>query len=318
MKTIKRLLLITIILAGLGLGLILVPKPQFARTNPFISNGLPLVMAHAGGKGVYPDNTMLAYQYSFDLGVDVLEMDVMLTQDGVLVLLHGENRTGNTRSHSNCDTVVWQEDYETLYEQCNFGYHYQEEDGTYLYRDMTPAQWQAAHVHLPMLEEVFLAFGDNILYNIEIKADADAPRIETADALYTLIDTYGLHDHVLVACAFDDINDHLVDTYPDLFVSTAYGSAQRRIISIYTLTSVLQKAPRHAAVQVPVSYTLPVIRTLRLDTKLLINTLHQHNMAMHYWTINDEPTMRHLIEQGADGIITDYPALLMSILDEYR
>ena len=39
-------------------------------------------------------------------------------------------------------------------------------------------------------------------------------------------------------------------------------------------------------------------------------------MAMHYWTINDEATMRRLIERGADGIITDYPELLMSILNE--
>lgn len=39
-------------------------------------------------------------------------------------------------------------------------------------------------------------------------------------------------------------------------------------------------------------------------------------MAMHYWTVNDEATMRLLIDRGADGIITDYPELMMSILKE--
>ena len=41
-------------------------------------------------------------------------------------------------------------------------------------------------------------------------------------------------------------------------------------------------------------------------------------MAIHYWTINDPDEMRRLIELGADGIITDYPELLQTIIDEYR
>jgi glycerophosphoryl diester phosphodiesterase len=43
-----------------------------------------------------------------------------------------------------------------------------------------------------------------------------------------------------------------------------------------------------------------------------------HNIAVHYWTINDEETMRTLIEKGVDGIMTDRPTLLNSILSEYR
>jgi glycerophosphoryl diester phosphodiesterase len=317
MKTIKRLLIFMLILSVIATTLIFVPKPKYERTNPFISDHLPLVMAHAGGKGVYPDNTILAYQYAFDLGVDVLEMDVQLTQDDVLVLLHGQNNTGNTISHSNCDVVVWEQNYDDLYQNCNFGYNYQEADGTYLYRDMTNAQWQDAKVYLPTLDEVFTLFGKNTLYNIEIKADADAPREKIADQLYDLIEAHDLIDYVLVAVAFDDISAYLINTYPDLYVSTSYGSAQSLVISIYTLTSVFKKASLYAAVQVPTSYNLPVIQTIHLDTRFLVNTLHQHNIAMHYWTINDPDEMRHLIEIGADGIITDYPELLMDILSEY-
>ncbi len=317
MKIIKKFALVILILSMIIAFMIFVPKQKFDKTNPFISDHLPLVMAHAGGKGVYPDNTMLAYQYSFDLGVDVLEMDVQLTSDDILVLLHGQNETGNTISHSNCDMSVWNETYDTLYQDCNFGYHYQEADGTYLYRDMTSEQWHQAKVYLPTLEEVFQTFGKNILYNIEIKADADAPREETADALYDLITAHDLTDYVLVAVAFDDISTYLIETYPDLYVSTSYGSAQSLVISIYTLTSIFKKELSYAAVQVPTSYGLPIIQTINLDTRLLIHTLHQHNMAMHYWTINDPDMMRHLIEIGADGIITDYPELLMDILAEY-
>jgi len=316
MKKMKKLMIFLMILALIISSLLFLPKPKFDRVNPFLAQNRPLVMAHAGGKGLEPDNTMRAYLNSFELGVDVLEMDVMMTDDGVLVLLHGENNTGNTRSHSNCDTVVWKESYEDLYQTCNFGYNYKDQEDHYPFREMTHDEWVIANVYLPTLEEVFQTFGKNTLYNIEIKADSDAPRLDAADALYALIDQHDLADYVLVATAFDDINEHLIENYPDLYVSTSYGSAQRRIISIYTLSSLFSKRPVHAAVQVPTSYTLPVIGKLSLDTKHLIRTLHEHNMAMHYWTINDEETMRYLISQGADGIITDYPDLLISILDE--
>lgn len=203
MKKIKRRYLILSII-GLTLTFLAIgPKPQFDRVNPFIAtNDKTLVMAHAGGKGVYPDNTMKAYQYAFDLGVDVLEMDLQMTQDGILVLSHGENVTGNTKEHSNCDTFIWKETYAYLYNNCNFAYTYQESDGSYLYRDFTQEEVHIEKVYLPTLEEVFQTFGKQTLYNIEIKADGDAPRNDVADALYDLMETYDVIDHVLVATAF--------------------------------------------------------------------------------------------------------------------
>ena len=41
---------------------------------------------------------------------------------------------------------------------------------------------------------------------------------------------------------------------------------------------------------------------------------HRHNMAVNFWTVNDEADMRRLIEPGADGIITDSPDLLLDVL----
>ncbi|MCF7925974.1 MAG: hypothetical protein K9L74_00155 [Candidatus Izimaplasma sp.] len=106
----KLLIYITSIVLILFLTLIILPKPRYEETNPWLSkNGNPLVMAHAGGKGYYPGNTMRAFKHSYEVGVDVLEMDLQMTKDKVLVLRHGENNTGNIRQMSNCDTVIWQE-----------------------------------------------------------------------------------------------------------------------------------------------------------------------------------------------------------------
>ncbi|QWC00067.1 hypothetical protein KHQ88_00415 [Mycoplasmatota bacterium] len=319
MKFLKKLLVAILILLVLSLTLLFVPKPKYTKTNPFLStDGVPLVMAHAGGKGVYPDNTMAAYLYSYQLGVDVLEMDVQLTKDKIPVLLHGQNLTGNTIQHSNCDKVVWEEDYEDLYNQCNFGYTYQEDNGDFLYKDMSVQEWQDAKVYLPTLEEVFQTFGNEILYNIEIKADADAPRNETADAVIALIENYQLEDHVLLATAFDDISEYILEEYPDIMLSMSYGSAIDTVVNIYTLTTVFRGKPKFAAMQVPLSYDLPVIGDFNVNRWGIIHGLDQQDVAIHFWTINDEDTMRKLIKQGVDGIITDDPELLMSIIDEYQ
>ena len=70
-----------------------------ATEQPYYSDNLnyPLVIAHQGGDGLWPGDTMFAFQNAADLGVDVLEMDVHITKDNVLVLMHDEtvHRTTN-------------------------------------------------------------------------------------------------------------------------------------------------------------------------------------------------------------------------------
>ena len=318
MKFLKRLGIVFLFLVIVVLVLQVIPKQKYSKENPWLkssNDGKPLVMAHGGGRGVYPDNTLSAFDYSYDLGVDVLEMDVQMTSDGILVLRHGENETGNIRHMSNCDTVIWEETYQYLYDNCNFGYNF-ELDGVYPYRDLSHTDWVDAKVHITTLESLFDSYGDTILYTIEIKADADAPREATADELVRLIELYDLNDYVLVATSYEDISLYVKDTYPDIQLSTSHNEAQTMIIHSYTLTSVFYNPTSYAALQLPRTNSAPVVGELSLDTKLLINTAHSLNMAVHYWTINDPDEMRRLIELGCDGIITDYPELLMEIIDE--
>ncbi|MBK7452352.1 MAG: hypothetical protein IPJ46_01150 [Anaerolineales bacterium] len=53
----------------------------------------PLVIAHQGGDEVWPGDTLFAYQNAAALGVDALEMDIHISRDGVLVLMHDEKWT---------------------------------------------------------------------------------------------------------------------------------------------------------------------------------------------------------------------------------
>lgn len=71
-----------------------------------------------------------------------------------------------------------------------------------------------------------------------------------------------------------------------------------------------------ACLQISTSYDVGI--TVKLDKRTYVKRAHRRNIAVQYWTINDEETMRELIELGCDCIMTDDPELLKSVLDEYR
>jgi glycerophosphoryl diester phosphodiesterase len=105
MKKNFALLLLGIILA-LAVALAFVSKP--AQAHPYYSPDLPypLVIAHQGGDGLWPGNTLYAYRQAAALGVDVLEMDLHITQDGVLVLNHDETVDRTTNGTGNIEAMM--------------------------------------------------------------------------------------------------------------------------------------------------------------------------------------------------------------------
>jgi glycerophosphoryl diester phosphodiesterase len=74
----------------IGLVLLLIYTPD-APSHPYYDNiSRPLVIAHQGGDGVWPGDTMYAFEMAVEIGADVLEMDAHITQDGQIVLMHDE------------------------------------------------------------------------------------------------------------------------------------------------------------------------------------------------------------------------------------
>ena len=120
----------------------------------------------------------------------------------------------------------------------------------------------------------------------------------------------------MIATSFEDISIYIDEVYPEMFLSASHNEAQSMIIKSYTLTNLFYKPGQYNSLQIPTSFNIPVINKLNLSTRLLIFNAHRHNMAVHYWTINDENEMKRLINLGCDGIITDYPKLLLDILNE--
>lgn len=86
MKAFIRIVLVigALLIVGMFLSPRAPARPYFENTNH------PLVIAHQGGDGLWPSNTLFAFEHATELGVDVLEMDIHMTKDGVLVVSHDE------------------------------------------------------------------------------------------------------------------------------------------------------------------------------------------------------------------------------------
>jgi glycerophosphoryl diester phosphodiesterase len=133
------------------------------------------------------------------------------------------------------------------------------------------------------------------------------------DELNTSHQTY---ERIVLATFHNEIYQAMEDlqktSHPQLMFSPEFDGVLSFFILQTTLMSVFYRQPV-AVFQLPTEQ-----EGLSLTTDLLLNTAHLHNIAVHYWTINDEATMRELIEKGVDGIMTDRPTLLNEVLSEYR
>jgi glycerophosphoryl diester phosphodiesterase len=276
-----------------------------------------LVIAHAGGRDLNPENTMKAFKYAYSLGVDVLEMDVMMTSDSVLVAHHGEIKTGNIRFQADGDGLVHKMTYNEL-QRYNFGYNFRDEKGNYPYRNITHDEIFKLEINIPRIEDIFITFGKNILYNIEIKAAGGAWHKEPVKELFRLIEKYDLRNYVLVSTFHDNISDFFTFKNPNVAKSTSKEYTTDFVIKHLAGSSFLFKPENNAALEIPVKEKAPFLGEIDLTSIALIKKAHQMNMAVYYWTINDVDEMRRLIEKGADGIITDRPDVMISLIEKMK
>lgn len=261
--------------------------------HPYYAN-LPAgtqVHAHGGGQHLMPDNTMLAFMHAAELGVHVIELDVNVTKDGEIVVLHD---TTVDRTTDGTGRVV---DF-TIEELLRL-------DGAYNWRPpgSTEYPYRGQGVHIPLLRDVFETFPNHAI-NVEMKS----PDPRMPGLLCDLITETG-REHTVLVASF--IQDHLYEfrnQCPSVATSAGPSEAQTFVIMNYLGLGRLY-TPAMESFQVPMKQgNIPVVN------KLLRRGLAERNVRLDVWTINDEPTMQYLIDIHADGIITDRPDLALSLL----
>ena len=312
----------------------LLPAPRnYGGENPLLKDGeLPIIVAHRGGRDEFPQNTLEAFYnaYSIDENV-IMETDVNITKDGVLILLHNElldattNVTGLASEWNYTDLIA---------ERVDFGYDNPTEDtvlaGEREYFTVNGERRFPTDVSYPdgveprdekiylatTLEELLVAFPKNRI-SVEIKQSGELGLKAVAEAI-RLIEKHDAFDRVILASFHGEIfrefrrlqKQNLV---PDEFMYSPGIIGIAKYFALVALGIDSMYLDGIAVLQIPMEEV-----AINFATKRIVDAAHKHNIAVHYWTVNDEDEMRYLIELGADAIMTDNPSLLKKILEEYK
>ena len=264
-------------------------------THPILQHlSKPVTIAHQGGNKVYPDESLLAFTNAVDMGIQVLEVDIHRTRDGVLVINHDETINRLTDGSGLIREMSW-----SGLQQVDGAYNWSPDGLTYPYR--------GKGVKILSLNAVLDSFPHQV-YDIEIKQHD--PPLESD--LCNLLRQYGVAaDQVIVASFSDETLTRFQSVCTE--VATSLPVNQGIILYILSRVGLERLLPLDAVVaQLPRSFSTK-LGQLELDRRY-INAFAKGDRQVWVWTVNDSIEMRRIVNMGVHGIITDRPGILMDFV----
>ena len=291
------------------------PIKEYPTDNPYITSvGVTLVSAHRSGGGIFPENTMLAFQNCVNaetFRTDIFEFDLHITKDGELILLHDDTLDRTTDAADVFGVAgARPEDY-TLEQlgMLNFGAKFTDAEGNRPYVTV-PGGKANESLRVATLSQVldYLEENGGFRYIIEIKNKNDLG-YRAADRLYEILKERGLLSKAVVGTFNGEVTKYMDDHYPDMLRSAGI----REVVFFYLDSLLKRNRPegyyKFTALQIPANQFL-----IKLGTPRLVNYAHKNNIAVQYWTINDAETMQMLKSINADCVMSDVPDIAYKML----
>jgi glycerophosphoryl diester phosphodiesterase len=256
------------------------------------------VHGHRGARAVLPENTIPAFAYAIDQGVDAIEMDVAVTKDDVLVISHDLVLNPEICRSPGGSPVIR----ELTFAQLRLW------DCGSLVNPHFPNQKPVPGTRIPALEEVFtLANRGNFLFNIEAKLFPDHPELTPtperfAELLLAAIDRHNLRPRVIVQSFDFRILINMESLAPDIRLSA--------LVEDETLGDFVSVA-RSARAQI-------IGPEKGMVTPAKVVAAHQAGLQVILWTANTPQEWDPLLASGVDAIITDDPAALINYLKQKK
>ena len=242
----------------------------------------PLLFAHRGFSGIYPENSPLAFRMAAEkTNADGIESDVHLSKDGQLVIFHDASveRTSN---------------------------------GTGFIRDLTYAQlleldigaWKSpefAGQHIWTLGQLLdFCREARMLLNLELK-NYEVFYDGLEQRVIDEVCARGMQERVFVS-SFNHISmQRFKDLCPEIETGLLYDKPLLDMEHYLLPSNADNMHPRYMLLQYQPE---------------LMDLFHSRGMKVNTWTVNDEADMRDMIHRGVDGIISNYPDLLCRVADQ--
>ncbi|MCM3114181.1 glycerophosphodiester phosphodiesterase [Neobacillus sp. MER 74] len=238
---------------------------------------LPLKIGHRGAAGYCPENTISSFRKAVELGVDYLELDIQMTKDHELVVIHDPtvNRTTNGKGKVKDFTL---QEIQSL------------DAGSWFHCNFTGEK-------IPSLSEVFEEFAGKIGFLIELKKPSLYPLVEEKLAEELKKRELTSVDKQIIVQSFDrGALKRFHDLLPTIPIGILIKNSGVKMISNKNLKSFTSY----------VSYVNPKITMVN---KRLIKRIHHHGFKTMIWTVNKKNDLKTLNHFHVEGIISDFPDL---------
>jgi glycerophosphoryl diester phosphodiesterase len=247
----------------------------------YAGDGGPYAVAHRGGAGLAPENTVAAFERSYALGVRYLETDVRLTADGVVVAFHDAYLRRTTGVRGRIADLTWDQ----------------------------VRRLRIGGEPVPTLAEALERFPD-ANFTIDVKVPGSlaplADVIRQADAL----------DRICLAGAADGLLAEARDVLGPAATTALGWQSLTRLATCARTGRRPRGIPAAQFAHVPLKLgRFPVF------VDRLVGMAHGAGLRVLVWTVDDPALMHRLLDAGVDGVITDRPDALREVLvarDEWR
>lgn len=261
-----------------------------------------LVVAHRGASGYAPESTLAAYELAYELEADYLEMDIHLTKDGHVVVMHDNSlkRTTNAEEvYPNRDSWMLKDFTLKELKRLDVGSWFNEEYPEY-------AKDSYVGLKIATLNEVLDRFGKDANYYIETKSPQLYPGVEKK--LLQVLNKHNLlesdKDSNKGKVLLQSFEKNSLLKLHDLNPNVPLVQLGKPTLSDENLKELKQYAvgvgPNHK--QIDQEY---------------VQTVRDHDLLIHPYTVNDSESMDKLFGWGVTGMFTNFPDVLSQVIAEH-
>ena len=230
----------------------------------------PTIVGHRGARGEAPENTAAGFQVAMEAGVTEIELDVRLSRDGHLIVVHDANVTRTTGERGKA-------------------HHYTLSQLEVLDARRNTPGWHSP-LGIPSLREVVDLCGPSMRFQFEVKGADRAILHRLAHQLVDFINQRQMNDRVVVTSSHTGFLRML---------GTMTAHIERGYVAEYRY-----QQPTRPAVALGCTWLMP---RHTLVTPALMRRARRRNLKVSTWTVNDLTRAERMVELGVDGIITDFP-----------
>jgi glycerophosphoryl diester phosphodiesterase len=230
----------------------------------------PLLIGHRGYPAKFPENTLSAFEGAMQAGCDMIELDVTLTRDRKIVVIHDDTLDRTTTGKGPVRDHFFEE-----------------------IKKLDAGSWfdaRFAAERVPELSEVLKLTSGRCMLNIEIKEsafEADYPADAIEHQVVKLVQTSGAMDRVIISSFEKRILERMaaMDAPPAVAYISDHG-ADKDVLEMLLKMKAFSWHPRFTVL-----------------TRDQVNMLHAAGLKIFPWTINTRAEAEKVLALGVDGLI---------------